>query len=117
MRRGPMVFGRELQVRRGPMVSGATGAQRANGRLSLLLVTQELKKLWKTVTFRCNRSLSLLSAGKRSPKHAKHLVFLRCLSDRLHVDVTIFPSSELQEQTGAQRVHGFRDRFWSQGEG
>ena len=43
MRRGPMVFGRELQVRRGPMVSGATGAQRANGRLSLLLVTQELK--------------------------------------------------------------------------
>ena len=40
-----MVFGRELQVHRGPMVSGATGAQRANGRLSLLLVTQELKNV------------------------------------------------------------------------
>ena len=93
MRRGPMVFGRELQVRRGPMVSGATGAQRANGRLSLL------------------------SAGKRSPKCSKKHCFLRCLRDRLHVGVTIFPSSELQEQTGAQRADGFSCEKWSQEEG
>ena len=57
--------------------------------------------------------MSLLSAGKRSPKTSKKHVVLRCLSDRLHIDVTVFPFSK---NVVAEAV-GFFPRFLGSGGG
>ena len=58
------------------------------------------KRLHLCVTGRCPR----FPQGSVPQNMQESMVFSRCLSDRLHAGVTIFPSSELQEQTRTQRA-------------